>query len=91
MRSLIAIVDLLTNEITGPVIVMPGESDAPAIRWFSDVARAQDSQVGRHLEDYVLVNLATLDPDWHKLTVTNRVIVSGKAWLAAQSNQSQGE
>lgn len=72
--------------------------DAPAIRFFTDVATMPDSGIGRHPNDYELVCLANISDDgtieqwavpglngdtaYAKLDV--RVVLTGAQWAAMQ-------
>lgn len=80
MKKIIAIQDDLANDLAGPVILI--RHDAEAIRYFGDVASHPESQVGRHVEDYQLVELGVLDDD---LTIISgkRTILTGAQWKAA--------
>lgn len=81
-RILIAIVDILANDILGPVQVFP--HPAPAIRMFSDVCKDERTQIYQHIEDHHLVKLGTLEDD---LTITpaREVLITGAQWKAVNT------
>lgn len=85
-QMLIAIIDTVANDIAGMVTLH--KSDASAIRFFSDVAKHQDSQIGRHVEDYELVELAAIDENMDVQPARPdrkyRIILTGRQWAAAQ-------
>lgn len=93
MRQIIAIMDTLANDIVGPLTIH--QSDAAAIRFFGDVASHPDSQVGRHIEDYELVAIATIDDagDLQVLPVNHdfrpRIILTGRQWAAVQQRAAE--
>jgi len=67
---------------------------AAAIRVFGDIAADPKSMIAKHPEDYELIELGTLRDD-HTIAKTfnhtidaldeHQVIITGKAWLAAQA------
>ena len=84
-RIITAIVDRLAMDITtGSVTTVPHA--AVAIRFFGDVLTHPESSLGKHPEDYELVQLAVLNDD---LTVTpaKEILLTGAQWLAAQARQ----
>lgn len=86
-RKIIAIVDTLANDVAGPLLVF--QHSAPAIRYFSDVALHPDSQIGKHVEDYILLEIGLLNDD---LTVvpTNEIVITGTQWRnVQQADKSQ--
>jgi hypothetical protein len=85
MKNIIAIIDTLTQEIQGPLMVM-AQADAAAVRWFNDVANHPESSVQRHIEDYILKCLGTIDEN-HNVTPESRIIITGEQWKAAQLPQ----
>ncbi|QCQ85142.1 nonstructural protein [Blackfly microvirus SF02] len=80
-KMIIAIVDTLANEVTGPLWTW--QNAAPAIRQFGDLVTDQKTQIAQHPEDYDLVQVGILEDD---LTITPRkeVIITGRAIKAAQ-------
>lgn len=83
-RKLIAIVDLIAQDIAGQPIIFA--HDAPAIRFFEDVYDGNQS-LKAHAADYELRELAVLEDDL-TLTPTNRVIITGTT-LAAIKESAQ--
>lgn len=87
-RIIIAIVDIVTNDIVGPLQVFPHE--APAIRMFGDVAADERTQIHAHVVDHHLIRFGYLNDD---LTIEpNRdILITGAQWLAVNSKKEQGE
>lgn len=80
-RYIIALEDTLANEITGVIQIFP--HPAPAIRFFGDIASHPESNVGRHIDDYRLVSLGTLNDD-NTIAPDKQVIITGSQWKASQ-------
>lgn len=85
-RSIYAVYDVVSAEIVGALLVF--NHDAQAVRFFSDLARDQNTNVARHLADHELVKLGTLDTEAPQ--VVGRVgeaivVISGKQLLDAQA------
>lgn len=76
-RKIIAIIDTLSNDVAGQLMLFP--HDAPAIRFFGDVATHPESQVAKHIEDYQLVQLGILDDDCSIIT-DRRILITGSQW-----------
>lgn len=88
-KKIIAIIDTVANDIAGPLHIM--QHDAVAIRFFGDVASHPESQIGKHIDDYQLVQLGILDDDMSIIT-DKRIILTGTTWAAAQNpNQTNLE
>lgn len=81
-RRLIAIIDKVTNDIVGPIMLH--RHSAPAIRVFDTVARMDNSQVGQHIQDHELWQLAELDDDTLEITANKILIITGTSWVASQ-------
>lgn len=61
---------------------------APAIRTFGDIAVMQDSQIGRHPNDFDLICLGTLNDD-NTITSQHGIVLSGATWAAAQTPRQE--
>lgn len=85
-RYIIALEDTLAGDITGVIQIFP--HPAPAIRFFGDIASHPESNVGRHIEDYQLVSLGTLNDD-NTVTPDKQVIITGSQWRASQQINAQ--
>jgi hypothetical protein len=85
-KLIIAIVDNVAADLAGP-LTLHGH-DATAIRFFSDVATHPESQVGKHINDFDLVQLGFLT-DELEIVPDKRVILTGSQWAAAQ--QARGD
>lgn len=81
-KGIYTIVDTLAKAQVGPIQLFRHE--APAVRFFSDVAGMQDSQVNLHPSDYALVRLGWLEDETLEITPEMAVIIDGQTWAAAQ-------
>lgn len=80
-RKIIAFVDNVTNDIVGPLQLH--HHAAAAIRLFGEVARMENSQVGKHIQDHDVVLLGELDDAW-RITPAYEIILTGEQWAQAQ-------
>lgn len=87
-RILVAVIDRLSNDITGTI--MPFPHPAPAIRTFGDIASHPESQVGKHIHDYDLVQLGVLNDDM-SITPLKEVLLTGSQWKMAQTPHLGGD
>ena len=83
MRILYAIFDNKAGDMAGHNPVIAVRADAVALRYFHDAATAQDSAINRHVEDYDLWALGTIDDDG-TITPNKRLIITGRIWYAQQ-------
>lgn len=84
MQKLLCVIRDRLAEACGPVMLF---SAVPAaIRSFSDVALDAQTTVGRHPEDFDLLQIALVDEGSGEVTPCSPpiVLVTGVAWLAAQ-------
>jgi hypothetical protein len=81
MRKIIAIIDTITEDITGPLFLFRHE--APAIRQFGDIAATPNTALHAHIEDYNLVQLGVLDDETLEITPMRYTIITGEQWKAA--------
>ena len=95
MKSLYAIRDNVAGQIQGGVHLH--SQDAPAVRFFRDLAADPQTLIARHLADYDLLILGTIDEESGEiLPMANgpQVILTGAALKAAgeaaDSLQRQG-
>lgn len=88
MKRIYAIRDKVA-EAFGPLMTFP--HDAPAIRAFSDVASDPQTQVGRHPDDFELMELGILDDQAAEIVsqAPARVVITGSSWRAAQVEASE--
>lgn len=83
-KGLYAIIDSLANDTVGGVHIH--QHEATAVRFFSDVAGLQGSQIALHPTDYNLVRLGYINHDF-ALTAEYVVVMTGEQWLASQPKQ----
>lgn len=86
MKKIYAILDTLAAAIVGGLHVFP--HDAPAVRFFSDIAGDPQTMIGRHPDDHSLICLGMLTEDNSIVPFAdgNQVVITGAAWKAAQAN-----
>lgn len=77
MRHIFAIIDNLANEPVGQVPLHVFRHPAQAHRMFVSAAKAQDSFLGKNLQDFDLWYLGTLD-DENNITPQKQMIMAGK-------------
>lgn len=82
MREIYAILDTVANALVGTIFIH--RVDAAAIRMFGDIASRNDTIVGMHPRDFHLVTLGRLTDD-NQIIAAPRVILTGDAWVAAQT------
>lgn len=75
--GLYAIYDQLAGSIIGGVHLH--KHDAPAVRFFNDVAEGPNSQIARHPEDFVLLRIGLISEDGY-CDADRTVILEGKSW-----------
>lgn len=85
MKIITGILDVLANELAGPMFTW--RHAAPAIRQFDDVARTPNTQLHDHPEDFELWQFAILDEDDMTVTPQKHLLMSGRQWKAAQPQQ----
>lgn len=78
-----AIYDKMAQAIVGGLYLF--KADAPATRFFTDVIALPDSQIGKHVDDYELVQLGFLASDdevdgCEQLEPAYRIVLTGSAW-----------
>lgn len=87
MPRLITIIrDNVAQDLAGPITIVRHE--AQAIRFFSDIAVDPQTMIYRHPTDYDLIQIGVLEDDL-TLTPTQRTIITGAAWKAAQDRNQQ--
>lgn len=69
--------------------IQPFKHDAPAIRFFDDVARGDNSIVGKHPHDFQLLCIGELEEDG-TLCPNRRIVLEGSVWFDTVNAQSQG-
>lgn len=84
MKQIYALRDTLAGSIVGGLFLHP--HDAPAIRFFGDVASDQQTMIARHINEHELIMLGTLDEETGDIApeVPVRLVITGAAWKAAQ-------
>lgn len=84
MEKLLCVIRDRLAESCGPVMLFTAVP--AAIRSFSDVALDPQTTVGRHPEDFDLLQIATVNEGSGEVTPCSPpvVLVTGVAWLAAQ-------
>lgn len=85
MKKIYAILDTLAGVIVGGLHTFP--HDAPAVRFFSDIAGDPQTMIGRHPDDHALICLGTLSDDNHIMPFAdgNQIVITGAAWKASQA------
>lgn len=89
MYTIYAIYDTIAQSLVGGLLLF--KSAPPAIRYFADLASDPKTMIHRHVEHYDLIDLGTLTDDT-ELRLHGRereIVITGKAWLAAQQNAEQ--
>lgn len=81
-RLITAIIDRLSMDTVGDALFVVAAAPV-AIRQFGDIASQPNTQVARHIGDYELVQLGTLEDDL-TITPTRAVLITGEQWKAAQ-------
>lgn len=85
-----AIFDVVAQMIIGGLQLH--RHHAAAIRMFGDVASAKDTAIAQHPKDFNLIFLGQLNDDNTIMAIVPpEVVISGSAWLAAQSQPGQLE
>lgn len=87
MRIVVAIIDTVTQDVVGPLMIHRHE--APAIRMFEDVAKMDGSAVHQHVEDHELWQLGFLNDTDLTLQASKKLLISGAQWLALQTNKQE--
>lgn len=95
MKGIYALYDTVTEELAGPLFIMPlTDTHAPAIRVFGDAA--QNTEVRKHLEDLELRFYGRLITRVPAMTGAKdntlyiesehnpQIVITGKQWLTAQ-------
>lgn len=82
MKTIYAIYDNKAAELTGGVILV--NADPAAIRMFSDAANDQKTLISKHVQDFDLIALGQMGDDLN-IEPGFRVVLTGKAWAAAQA------
>lgn len=84
MKSIYCVYDLTARSIVGGLQVF--NSDAAAVRMFSDAAGNPESFISKHVSDFDLLRLGTVHEEDATINAEpeNTVVVTGAAWLAAQ-------
>lgn len=77
-----AIFDTVAGQVLGGLYFHKHE--AAAIRFFSDVAMMDKSQVGQHPGDYELIRLGWIAQDNKTIVADYVMVLSGAKWAAAQ-------
>lgn len=87
-KQVYALVDTRAGCILGGLHLFP--HDAPAVRFFGDLAADPQTMIGRHPNDHQLVQIGVLDEFTQELVGSPiRVVITGAAWLAAQQPQEK--
>nr|QJB18812.1 MAG: nonstructural protein [Microvirus sp.] len=88
MQRLLCVIRDRLAESCGPVMLYAAVP--AAIRSFSDVALDPETMVGRHVEDFDLLQIAYVDEGSGEVTPCSPpvVLMTGVAWLAAQRDKA---
>lgn len=81
MKKIYAFLDNVSNDIAGPLQIH--HHPAAAVRLFGDVARMENSELGKHIHDFDLVCLGEINDAW-SITGRYEIIMTGTAWANAQ-------
>lgn len=57
--------------------------EASAVRMFNDIAMLPDTIIGKHPEDFELIQLGHLEDD-NKMSVEHMLVLTGKQWQQLQ-------
>lgn len=85
-RLITLIRDNVAQDIAGTISVVRHE--AQAVRYFSDIAVDPNTMINRHPADYDLLQVGLLEDDL-TITPTQRTIITGAAWKAAQDRNQE--
>lgn len=88
-RGLYAILDVLTGDFIGNILIF--RSEAQALRFFKDVLAAENTAVHAHPEDHVLVRLGLLDQDNNLVPARNAVMQGSQLVALATSSSAADE
>lgn len=87
MKNIYAIRDNVAKTITVGLHLFP--ADAAAVRFFGDIASDPNTNIARHVGDYDLVRLGSLDDEDCILIPDSSddaiVVITGSGWKAAQA------
>lgn len=84
MKQIYGIFDLIAQELVGNIMMQA--ADASAIRTFTDIAE-NDKQFARHLHDFNLVCLGSLDLRTCEIVAEYRTILAGSVLAATRAAQ----
>lgn len=85
-RMLVAIIDIMAEDITPLHCIWIHRHLATAIRMYHDIANDPQTQVHQHIDHYDLVQLGTLN-ELNRITPTYALLLSGKTYQASLQNQ----
>lgn len=81
-----AIQDTLALTLVGGLHLF--RTDAPAVRFFSDVASQPETIIAKHLSDHQLLCLGELDEETGAITeAAPRVVLTGSAWYLSTAKE----
>lgn len=90
-RLICVIYDTIANDVIGPVQLFA--HPAPAIRFFGDVAKTENTPLHAHIEDYHLLTLGILQTDeaTGQLTIEphTETLITGAQWKATQQQPNE--
>lgn len=79
-----AIRDLVANALVGGLHLFA--HDAPAVRFFGDIASDPQTMIARHPADYDLICIGQYNEDTYSLTPERvEIVITGAAYHAAHS------
>ena len=82
-KKIIAIIDNVAHDIAGQLTLH--QHDTTAFRYFNDAMTHPDSYIGKHKEDFDLVQLGILDDDL-TIIAQKEIMLTGKHWAEMQSS-----
>lgn len=85
-RLIVAILDNKANDTVPQTLIWVHKAVAPAIRMYTDAVTDTRGEMHKHVEDYDLVQLGTID-DENKLHPDYEILMTGKAYLASLPQQ----
>lgn len=77
-RGIYGIIDALTQDLVGNHVQLH-KADAPAIRFFANVASMDNSDISRNPKDYALVRFGWLTEDM-RIEPGFETVITGEAW-----------
>lgn len=86
-QLLCAVYDNLANDMLGQI--MHFKNETIALRTWNDICSTPNSAVRMHINDFMLVQIGTINTETLVVTPTRRTIITGAQWAAAQPQTTE--